>query len=209
MSTPPADTKYVYTKTYESTGKYVFSITVKDTLGNQKTTEEKTFWITDDLDDTDNDGMPDDWEERYGLNPYDPNDASQDKDNDGITNLEEYQQGTNPLKKLSSSSEISDRLQENWAYLTASLHRLSSHNTACVVWDTETSPMTIITRRTIPFVAIIFFAFLVFVFSLWDILYHEQWLERIIALYAILILLTFLFLVSREKKKPVVQKSCQ
>jgi len=66
--------------------------------------------------------------------------------------------------------------------------------------------MTFITRRTVPFIAIIFFAFLVFVFSLWDILYHEQWLERIIALYGILILLTFLFLVSREKKKPVVQK---
>jgi hypothetical protein len=121
MSTAPADTKYIYTKTYENTGKYVFSITVKDTFGNQKTTEEKTFWVTDDLDDTDNDGMPDDWEERYGLNPYDTNDASQDEDNDGITNLEEYQQGTNPLKKLSSSTEISDRLQENWAYLTASL----------------------------------------------------------------------------------------
>jgi predicted RNA-binding Zn-ribbon protein involved in translation (DUF1610 family) len=67
--------------------------------------------------------------------------------------------------------------------------------------------MTIITRRTVPFIAIIFFAFLVFVFSLWDILYHEQWLERIIALYGILILLTFLFLVSREKKKPVAQTS--
>ncbi len=121
MSTPPADTKYVYTKTYESIGKYVFSITVEDTVGNQQTTDEKTFWITDDLDDTDNDGMPDDWEERYGLNPYDSNDASQDEDTDGVTNLEEYQQGTNPLKKLSSSSEIFERLQENWAYLTASL----------------------------------------------------------------------------------------
>lgn len=67
--------------------------------------------------------------------------------------------------------------------------------------------MTRITRRTVPFIVIIFFAFLVFVFSLWDILYHEQWLERIVALYVILILLTFLFLISREKKKPVVQKS--
>jgi hypothetical protein len=121
MSTPPGDTKYVFTKTYETTGKYVFSITVTDTLRNQKTTEEKTFWITDSLNDTDDDGMPDDWEERYGMNPYDPNDASQDADNDGIVNLEEYQQGTNPLKKISSSSEIFERLQENWAYLTASL----------------------------------------------------------------------------------------
>jgi predicted RNA-binding Zn-ribbon protein involved in translation (DUF1610 family) len=65
--------------------------------------------------------------------------------------------------------------------------------------------MTIITRKTVPFIAIIFFAFLVFIFSLWDILNHEQWLERIIALYGILILLTFLFLVSREKKKQIQQ----
>jgi len=121
MSTPPADTKYFYTKTYESVGKYIFSITVTDTLGNQDTTIEKTFWITDNINDTDNDGMPDGWEESYGLNPYDSNDASQDEDNDGITNLEEYQQGTNPLKKISSSSEIFERLQENWAYLAASL----------------------------------------------------------------------------------------
>lgn len=67
--------------------------------------------------------------------------------------------------------------------------------------------MTLITRKTVPFFAIIFFAFLVFLFSLWDILYNEQWLERIIALYGILILLTFLFLVSREKKKPLAQQS--
>ena len=121
MKNPLADTKYIYTQEYETTGKYVFSIKIEDPLGNQKITEEKTFWITNDLDDTDNDGIPDDWEERYELNPYDPNDASGDEDNDGFTNVEEYQQGTNPLKKSSSSSEIMERLQENWAYLTASI----------------------------------------------------------------------------------------
>ncbi len=67
--------------------------------------------------------------------------------------------------------------------------------------------MTMFSRRTIPFFAIIFFAFLVFVFSLWDILNDEQWLVRIIALYGILLLLTFLFLVSREKKKSVPKKT--
>jgi predicted RNA-binding Zn-ribbon protein involved in translation (DUF1610 family) len=52
-----------------------------------------------------------------------------------------------------------------------------------------------------------FFAFMVFVFSLWDIVYNEQWLERIIALYGILIILTLLFLVSKERKKPAVNKT--
>ena len=40
--------------------------------------------------DTDDDGMPDGWERRAGLNPADPADAHQDRDGDGYTNLEEY-----------------------------------------------------------------------------------------------------------------------
>lgn len=40
--------------------------------------------------DLDNDGMPDWWERRNGLNPHDPSDANADKDKDGYTNLEEY-----------------------------------------------------------------------------------------------------------------------
>jgi hypothetical protein len=121
MSNTPPDTKYIYTKTYGDIGKYIFSITVDDNKGNKKITEEQTFWITTDLNDTDNDGMPDTWEEQYGFNPLNPNDASLDGDNDGVTNLKEYQQGTNPLQKLSSSSELFTRLKDNWGYLTASI----------------------------------------------------------------------------------------
>jgi hypothetical protein len=52
--------------------------------------------LSPELDDSDNDGMPDWWEDTYKLDPYDASDAGQDIDDDGMTNLEEYQQGTNP-----------------------------------------------------------------------------------------------------------------
>jgi hypothetical protein len=47
--------------------------------------------------DSDGDGMSDEFEEFYGLNPHDPSDASLDSDGDGLTNLQEFQAGTNPL----------------------------------------------------------------------------------------------------------------
>jgi pectate lyase len=46
--------------------------------------------------DSDGDGMPDEWELRFGLNPRDPSDGPQDKDGDGYTSLEEYLNGTDP-----------------------------------------------------------------------------------------------------------------
>ena len=46
--------------------------------------------------DTDHDGIPDYWEERYGLNPNNPADAALDSDGDGLTNLQEYSTGSDP-----------------------------------------------------------------------------------------------------------------
>ncbi len=46
--------------------------------------------------DADRDGMPDYWENLYGLDPDNPADAGWDLDNDGFTNLTEYRNGTNP-----------------------------------------------------------------------------------------------------------------
>ena len=46
--------------------------------------------------DTDGDGLFDEWEKKYGLNPNDPTDADGDLDNDGFTNIEERDAGTDP-----------------------------------------------------------------------------------------------------------------
>jgi len=48
--------------------------------------------------DADGDGMPDEWERKYGLNPNIA-DANEDKDGDAFTNLEEYQAKTDPTDK--------------------------------------------------------------------------------------------------------------
>jgi len=47
--------------------------------------------------DDDGDGMIDDFENTYLLDPFDPTDSNLDSDNDGITNLEEFQLGTDPF----------------------------------------------------------------------------------------------------------------
>ena len=49
--------------------------------------------------DADGDGMADEWEKKFGLNPNDPADAALDKDADGFTNLEEYMAKTDPTDK--------------------------------------------------------------------------------------------------------------
>ncbi len=55
-----------------------------------------TFTPVDTVIDLDNDGLPDDWEDQYGLDPTDPSDAAVDSDGDRLTNLQEFGNGTDP-----------------------------------------------------------------------------------------------------------------
>ena len=60
-----------------------------------------------DLDD-DDDGMPDEYEERYNFNALDASDAANDNDHDGLTNYEEFQQGTDPLDSDTDNDGVND-----------------------------------------------------------------------------------------------------
>ncbi len=76
-------------------GETVVTFTVADALGN---TASKSSSVTVTVTDTDGDGLPDFYENLYGLDPNDPSDASGDLDGDGFTNLEEYEAGTDPTR---------------------------------------------------------------------------------------------------------------
>jgi hypothetical protein len=59
--------------------------------------------------DSDNDGMPDDWELANGLNPTFSSDGNRDNDDDGRSNLDEFRAGTDPRNAASVLS-----IQADW-----------------------------------------------------------------------------------------------
>lgn len=63
--------------------------------------------------DRDTDGMTDDWEQRYGLNPASSGDRDQDPDSDGLTNWEEWNLDTDPTNPDTDSDGIPDGLDKD------------------------------------------------------------------------------------------------
>jgi hypothetical protein len=55
----------------------------------------------DSVADYDSDGMPDYWEQAFGLNPSNSADAALDGDSDGARNVDEYRAGTHPSNSVS------------------------------------------------------------------------------------------------------------
>ncbi|MEE2730730.1 MAG: M4 family metallopeptidase [Pseudomonadota bacterium] len=62
----------------------------------------------DNILDTDEDGMPDNWEFQWGLDFLDPADASLDADNDGLKNRDEYRFGTSPRSEDTDNDTLTD-----------------------------------------------------------------------------------------------------
>jgi hypothetical protein len=58
--------------------------------------------------DDDNDDIPDSWEEKYGLNPRDSNDATSDKDGDGLNNRNEYNFQSDPTVIDTDDDDLTD-----------------------------------------------------------------------------------------------------
>ena len=59
-------------------------------------------------DDIDGDGLPNDYEELFALNPNDPSDAASDIDGDGLTALDEFNLGTLPNNPDSDGDGLGD-----------------------------------------------------------------------------------------------------
>ncbi|HZO86019.1 MAG TPA: type VI secretion system tube protein Hcp [Verrucomicrobiae bacterium] len=64
------------------------------------TIRKELFSSDPNVTDMDGDGMPDAFEQTYGLNPQ-QNDAAADKDGDGMSNYDEYRAGTSPSDRNS------------------------------------------------------------------------------------------------------------
>jgi hypothetical protein len=73
---------------------YYFAATAYDHNGNESAFSQEISYTVPFLD-SDGDGMPDDWENYFGLDPF-VNDAGDDPDGDGFSNIAEYQAGTEP-----------------------------------------------------------------------------------------------------------------
>ncbi|RME53181.1 hypothetical protein D6783_02755 [Candidatus Woesearchaeota archaeon] len=58
--------------------------------------DEYSYCSTNAQADSDNDGMPDEWEDNNALDKHNPADAQEDPDKDDLTNLQEYKLGTDP-----------------------------------------------------------------------------------------------------------------
>lgn len=109
VSVGAGDTIPVVMEYYEDTRGSVAILDITDVSTNQTIATAETIRTIDptlsNSTDTDNDGIPDTWELKFGLNPV-VSDASESVNSSGISNLEAYESGVNPwtLESLSDGA---------------------------------------------------------------------------------------------------------
>ena len=77
-----------------------YSVTVSNSIA-AITSKTAVLSVGGQNQDTDGDGLPDEWEVAFGFNPLDGGDRTRDPDGDRASNYDEYIAGTNPTNALS------------------------------------------------------------------------------------------------------------
>jgi hypothetical protein len=91
---------YVEIDTHTPAGRHTLTVTATDASGRRATGSTQVDVAR--ADDRDSDGMPDVWEDRFGLTALDPGtpafdrSATGDPDSDGVNNLDEFRANTHP-----------------------------------------------------------------------------------------------------------------
>jgi len=86
-----------YRVAFTQAGTFDVTLTVSDDDGGARSLKWTIVVSANGSLDHDGDGIPMDWEEKYGLSDSNASDASADEDEDGLTNLEEFEGGSDPL----------------------------------------------------------------------------------------------------------------
>ena len=98
-----------YYSSFNQTGYYRFTFYAMDTENQMAVSPVLRILVSSTiLQDSDSDGMPDNWEKQYAsLNPF-IKDDDQDSDMDGLNNLSEYYNGTDPTDEDTDNDLILD-----------------------------------------------------------------------------------------------------
>lgn len=103
------------------------SATATDSMGNTSEFSANYNLSLSSLVDTDNDGLPNDYEIAFGLNPFNAADAQADSDGDGKSNLKEFQAGTHPKNSLDYFLPVIKKIDLANSILTLQFNSLSGN----------------------------------------------------------------------------------
>jgi hypothetical protein len=80
----------------------------RDLYGNSRPASTGIDIGANEFEDSDSDGMQDDWETKHGLNPNSAGDATTNLDSDAFNNLAEYNHNTDPRNSDTDGDDLSD-----------------------------------------------------------------------------------------------------